>query len=350
MDTGTGNIIFRIKHGNRSQPKWGGQYPHVVGDKLYYELQEPGEVCCVEFDDGVVINKPNNCILKNSLGTNNFKCFLDTKPDIPEEERYKAVAGYHVSNSHAELVGFMESEEISLFDPVWPNVKRTVLKDDFYHPRHANGLYVFVSSDGLNWKEYYNKPVISMFNRCVDFEDMELPLGVLGLDWMPSIFFDHNIMAYVLYLRANLALGCRHVLYSRSDDLINWSIPKLISCNPDFDIENNQNFYYGAVYPIKNKYIAFPPHFTNKILTADGSQRAYTNACTHVMISNDGISWETVDKIFKSNTDGHMTFPHVVSFEDMGDNFLLYVHEGFGTSDNMVVKYTITAEQLNILL
>lgn len=349
MESIRDKVIFHIKKNNRPQPRWGGQYPHIIEDKIYYELQHPSEIGYVTFD-GDNISKPNNnIVIKNSMAAHNFRVFVDTNPKTPEEERYKAVGGYHVSNNHAELVGCMENQEISLFDPVWPSIPRKVLADDFHHTRHANGLYVFVSPDGLNWKEYHDRPVISMFTKCLDANYEELPLGIIGLDWMPSIFFDHNVNEYVIYLRANIALGCRHVLYSRSKDLIDWSIPRLISCDPAFDVSNKQNFYYAAVYPIKDKYIAFPPHFTNKIMDAEGNHRSYTNACTHVMISNDGFNWKTVDKIFQSSTGGHMTFPHVVSFEQ-NEQYTLYVHEGFGTDDNKLVSYKVRKEEIECFL
>jgi len=342
-------VIFHIKKNNRPQPKWGGQYPHVVEDKIYYELQHPSEICYVTFDGDNTSKPNNNIILKDSLGANNFRVFIDTNPNILPEEKYKAIGGYHVSNDHGELVGLMESQQRFCFDPVWPKESKDIIKDDFYHPRHANGLYIFKSRDGINWSEYHTFPIFSRFTKCVDSNDENLPEGTIGFDWMPSIFFDHNINEYVIYIRANITLGCRHVLYSKSTDLINWSTPRLINCDPVFDIENKQNFYYAGVYPIKDKYIAFPPHFTNKILDAEGNHRTYTNACTHVMISSDGINWKTVDKIFQSSTGGHMTFPHVVSFEQK-EQYTLYVHEGFGTDDNKLVSYKVRKEEIECFL
>ena len=46
------------------------------------------------------------------MSSHNFRVFVDTNPKAPEEEKYKAVGGYHVSNNPAELLGYMENEEI----------------------------------------------------------------------------------------------------------------------------------------------------------------------------------------------------------------------------------------------
>ena len=334
-----------------------GYYPHVVEDKLYWQgrIQAFGRnhemQYAVKTDNGYVL-PPNRVCLSKSLAAENFRVFLDTNPNTPPEERYKAVGGYHVGRAAQQtpsLVGMHNAklhesllscpiskdlEVVELKDVVWPDYTKLLFKDDFYHPRHANGIYVFVSPDGVNWTEYHDKPIFSSFTECED-----LPLGTLGSDWMPSIFFDHNINEYVIYLRANIALGCRHVMYSKSKDLIKWTKPKLINCTPEFDAENKQNFYYGGVYPFGDKYIAFPPHFQNKILDPSGHNRTYGDEHTPVMISTDGVNWVTMGKIFEVNTGQHMHQPHVVSFREEDGRYILYVHESFLSGVGKLSKY-----------
>ena len=338
----------------------GGQYPHVVEDKIYFQLEDPKQIGYAIWD-GEKYKKPReNNITSKSLAAHNWRVFIDTNPNTPPEERYKAVGGYHVGKGRAEntpaATGLFQAklyaslmdcsiskdlEVVEVIDPVWPDYVKLLFKDDFYHPRHANGLYVFVSPDGINWKEYHDKPVFSILTECED-----LPIGVLGLDWMPSIFFDENIGEYVIYLRANIALGCRNVLYSKSKDLINWTKPKLIKCNPEFDTENKQNFYYPAVYPFGDNYIAFPPHFTNTIHDKDGMRRTYHNENTPVMVSSDGFNWETKGKILEANIGQHLHQPHVCTFREEDDKYILYVHEGFQTSSGKLVKYEFECENL----
>tara|TARA_R100001082_G_C4362394_1_gene160044 strand:+ start:1481 stop:2581 length:1101 start_codon:yes stop_codon:yes gene_type:complete len=340
--------------------KIGGQYPHSVEDKIYFQLEEPKQIGYAIWD-GKQYNKPkDNVVITNSLAAHNWRVFVDDNPNTPPEERYKAVGGYHVGRGsiaitpaaagkfkqdlYATLVDCPISKDlevVKVIDPVWPESAKLIFKDDFYHPRHANGLYVFVSSDGINWKEYHDRPVFSILTECED-----LPIGVLGLDWMPSIFFDHNINEYVIYLRANIALGCRNIMYSRSKDLINWTKPSLIKCNPEFDAKNKQNFYFSGVYPMGDNYVAFPPHFTNKIHDADGHHRTYENEYTPVMISSDGVNWEIKTKILESNTGQHLYQPHVCTFKEHDDECVLYVHEGFQTANGKLVKYLIHKDDL----
>ena len=69
------------------------------------------------------------------------------------------------------------------------------------------------------------------------------PDPIVGCDTMPSIFYDDNIGEYVLYIRCNIRLGVRHVLYTKSKDLVNWDKPILINKEPSFDMDH-ENLYY----------------------------------------------------------------------------------------------------------
>ena len=99
-----------------------------------------------------------------------------------------------------------------------------------------------------------------------------------------------------------------------------------------------------CAYPFGKKYIAFPPHFKNIVIS--DRNRVYSDAKTKVMISDDGIKWKTVDEILHSDTTGHMTFPHVVSFREEKDEYALYVHEDFMTNRNKLVRYTIDKNEI----
>jgi len=385
-----------------------GQYPHVVEDKIYYQMETPKEIhYAVESGEGY--RKPlYNNIIKKSLSAHNFSVFIDTNPETPEEERYKAVGGYHVGRASVETPHELGLHQATLYgelndcqfskgldvvpfpDPVWPQYTKLLFEDGFHHPRHANGLYVFKSADGINWETYYDKPILSTFTECVE-SNKKLPPNfeshqnrhefmstkdVLSFDTLPSIFYDHNIKEYVIYLRANLSLGVRHVMYTHSKDLINWSSPILIKTDPLFDMSHG-NFYYMCAFPYPNssKYIAFPPHFKNEVISNStsmsklfdetegnwswgdtdgflgamnsGHHRKYWDAKTLVMVSDNGIDWKVVDEILPSDTTGHMTFPHVVSFREEGDVYALYVHEDFMTNHNRLVRYTIDKEELD---
>ena len=333
-----------------------GMYPHVVGDKIYWQLAEPTEIAYAVKKDNRYEKPTNNVVVNNSFASANFRAFIDTNPDCPEDERYKAVGGYHVGRDrvkntkgfhnaqlHKQLLGCEISKKakiVKVLDHVWPDYTKLLFEDNFYHPRHANGIYIFKSSDGVSWKEYHKKPILSAFTECEDgFK--------LGSDSFPSIFYDHNINEYVLYVRCNVRLGVRHVLYTKSKDLINWDKPKLISKDPEFDM-HHENLYYMAAFPIPNskKYISFPPHFRNDILTEDGSKRKYYDTKTLVMISDNGVDWKVIDEILNKEYASHLRQPHVVSFREENNEYALYVNENYFTNSGKLVRYTLDKKDL----
>ena len=344
MRINEGKVVLNFKETPReNQGSLSGGYPHIVRDKVFWRLAHPKEIAYAVEKNGKYEKPTNNILLKNSLAAENFKVFYDTKPGIPEEERYKAVGGYH-TGKHPMLKDCSFSKGLNLTtypNPVWSDEPKPLFDDDFFHPRHANGLYVFVSSDGINWKEYSQKPVLSVFRETLDEDGRILPKGTLGFDWMPSVFYDHNVERYVIYLRANISLGCRAVFYSYSDDLLSWTTPRLIKCDPEFDKQNKQNFYYPGIYPLGKKYISFTPHFYNLIINPDGSDRLYLNECTKVMVSDNGTEWKVVDGIFKVKMNKHMYQPHVVTFREENGMHVIYTNEGWQTQNSRMIRYEV---------
>lgn len=351
-------VVLNLREKLREQKGiLGGQYVHLTGDKIYYQMENPKEIhYAIESDSGY--RKPlYNNIIKKSLSAHNFSVFIDTNPNTPEDEKYKAVGGYHVGRASTKTPHMLGLHQATLYgelndcgissdldvvefpDPVWPEFTKLLFKDNYYHPRHANGLYVFKSPDGINWTEYNNKPIFSTFTKCESpFED------VLAFDTHPSIFYDKNNEDYIIYVRANLRLGVRHVMYSRSKDLVEWSTPKLITTDPAFDM-NHGNLYFMCAKPYGDKYIAFPPHFKNEIIT--DSNRRYYDTKTLIMISDDGENWKTIGELFVGETNGHMNFPHVSSFTVEDEEVVLYVHEDFMTNHNTLVRYTLDRKELD---
>ena len=336
-----------------------GQYPHVVEDKIYYQMETPKEVHYAQ-RSGEGYRKPlYNNIIKKSLSAHNFSVFYDSNPNTPDDERYKAVGGYHVGRAsvktpwtlglhQASLYGELNDCEISsdldvveFKDPVWSEFTKLLFHDDFYHPRHANGLYIFKSHNGIEWTEYHDKPIFSTLTECESpYEEC------LAFDTHPSIFYDRNQDDYIIYMRGNLKLGVRHVMYSRSKDLVNWSKPKLIKTDPSFDFDRG-NLYFMCAKPYASKYLAFPPHFKNEIIS--DSNRRYYDTKTQIMISDNGEKWRTVGSLFEGQTNGHMDFPHVASFRVEDDKVALYVHEGFMSTQGKLVRYTIDKEEVDAL-
>ena len=351
---------------NISRPKKSityGCYPHIVKDKIYWQSRCDNQKTSVEYgiDPFENIKIPEkNITLKNSLASQNFRVFYDTNPNTRDDEKWKAIGGYHVGRAavknisknhdilssplHTELkdCNFSKTLKVKkITDVVWENETRLLFEDFYFHPRHANGFYIFTSKDGIEWKTYSEKPILSAFTDC---EGEKISVGS---DNMPSIFYDQKLKEYTAYIRCNIKLGVRNVLVTSSKDLKNWSKPKLIQKDPKFDF-SCENLYYFDAYQSQNLgvYIAFAPHFKNKILDSLGAQRKYYDAKTLVMMSQDKINWFVVDEIFKDSSSGHLTQKHVVTFVEDKSKFYLCVHENFMTFNNFVNLYEIDSEDM----
>ena len=339
-----------------------GQYPHIVEDKIYYQIHDPLEIGCAVFENGTYRKLKNDEIdnFHNSLAVHNFRVFVDTNTEISPDERYKAIGGYHVGrksitksefdyrqNMDSEIYGHLKGCEVSrnskiksFPDPVWPEEIKLLFHDDYNHPKHANGLYLFKSADGINWELYNDKPIFSCFTPLEEYE------YTLSFDLMPSILYDFNINEYIIYLRSNIKLGCRHVFYSKSKDLINWDKPKLINVNNfnfnfNSQFESLDNFYHLDVNFYNDKYLGFIPYFKNNINPSNKDKREYYDQKTLIMVSDDGVNWDISDEIFHSDSGKHMRQNHLVSFREEDDVLALYVHEGYHTYDNKLVRYFV---------
>ncbi len=150
----------------------------------------PNEVyCCAESKDGIEWTKPeldlfevpghlkNNIVLADAAPvTHNFCPMLDTRPEIPVEQRYKAIGGTMTS-----------------------------------------GLIAMTSADGLHWKKLREEPVIT--TTMVPYNYM--------FDSQNLAFWSTHENKYVCFFRV-FEGGIRRICRSTSDDFINWSKPILM--------------------------------------------------------------------------------------------------------------------------
>ena len=160
----------------------GGKY------RLYYRggpaagknTPSVGRACYAESDDGIHWTRPDigafrwegieetNVLFDfddDPLLSHNFAPFVDTNPNCPPEQRYKALTGYY-----------------------------------------PKGLTAFVSSDGVHWKKLREEPVIQHANYMLDSQNVA--------------FWSESEGKYVCYLRGSD--GYRTVIRIESDDFIHW--------------------------------------------------------------------------------------------------------------------------------
>lgn len=205
------------------------------------------EVTCYAYSkDGIHWTKPylglfevngssnNNVILARHRGCHNFAPFLDTRPGVPANERYKAVGG-----------------------------------------TGAPGLIAFKSPDGIHWSEIQSDPVITEG----------------AFDSQNVAFWSDSEERYICYFRV-FRNGVRWVARSTSEDFIHWTDPV------DLELEGGpaQHLYTNQLFPYprnKNLYLGFPTRFMpgrralSKSLTEElGTSTAFDfrNDCADILL------------------------------------------------------------------
>ena len=186
-------------------------------------------LCYAESRDGINWVKPslglvdfrgsrdNNILLKGDPEdrfTANFNPFIDRRPGVPADERYKAIGGK------------------------WPK-----------------GLFILVSADGLRWKKWREQPV---------FADG-------AFDSQNVAFWSELEQCYVLFFRVFSGTdhtkikqwemhGYRTIAKTTSPDLINWTTPVRMS----FGATPLEELYENRTHPYPRAphlYIAYPMRF-----------------------------------------------------------------------------------------
>lgn len=171
----------------------------------------PEEVTCVaESDDGIRWTKPklglfevqgtreNNVILAGAAPfSHNFAPFLDTRPDCPADQRYKALAGLA-----------------------------------------KTGLAAFVSADGLRWRRLGDQAVIPQqapfkFRYMFDSQNVG--------------FWSESEKKYLCYFR--VWDGVRRIARVESRDFVHWSEPVLMAQQTNGKPSPVEHLYTNQTHP-----------------------------------------------------------------------------------------------------
>ncbi|MDB4657811.1 hypothetical protein OAE61_00515 [Verrucomicrobiales bacterium] len=163
------------------------------------------------------------------LKTHNFSPFIDNRPGVPKEERYKALGG---GRYPAENWGSWKSED-----------ERAKLIEK-YGP---GGLCAFSSPDGLRWKLMQKSPVI--------------PEAIGNFDSQNVSFWSEAEQCYVCYYRW-FRNGYRSMRRVTSKDFITWSDPTEMQAN-----QPGEHLYTSGTQPYfraPHLYIALATRFQTK--------------------------------------------------------------------------------------
>ena len=150
-------------------------------------------------------SKDNNVILHEAPFCHNFSPFLDQRPDVPSQERFKALAG---------------------------TVK--------------SGLVAFISADGIHWKKLRPEPVITYTKE-------------YAFDSQNVAFWSEAEGCYVCYFRHFLDKKLRSVCRTTSADFVTWSEP--VPLKPNFPGEHIYTTLTHPYFRAPHIYIATPTRF-----------------------------------------------------------------------------------------
>lgn len=160
------------------------------------------------------------------LVTHNFTPFIDERPGIDDQQRYKALGG---GRYPAEDWGGWKSPD-----------ERRQLREK-YGP---GGLKAFVSADGLRWSLLNKEPVLSEDAGSFDSQNVA--------------FWSASEQQYVAYFRF-FKNGVRAIRRSTSKDFLHWTEPVDMQAN-----EPGEHLYTSVTQPYfraPHIYIALPTRF-----------------------------------------------------------------------------------------
>ena len=302
-------------------------YATIIKDgtkyRLYYRgLPKAGKdgssaetTCYAESDNGINWIKPhigiykisgtfdNNVILANNAPfSHNFSPFMDTKPGIPPNEKFKAVAG----------------------------IKKT-------------GLFGFVSADGIHWDKIQDKPIFTE-----------------GLfDSQNVVFWSQHENCYVCYFRTwtNVGYsGIRTVSKTTSEDFIHWSDPVKMSFSntPKEHLYTNQTHPYFRAPHI---YIAIAARFmpNRQVLTEEQANHLNVNPkyfkdCSDVifMTSRGGTDYDRhfMEAFIKpgiglQNWVSRSNYPVRNVVQTGTDEMSVYVNQNYAQPTSHIERYSL---------
>ena len=297
------------------------------------------EVTCVALSaDGINWKRPellyhqehypgtNNIVLDDIYYSHNFSAFVDTAPGVPDSERFKALAGSHIS---------MLPER---------------------YPGHEMGVSAFVSADGLLWKRKGYSPIMDGAEWPEESDKSSIPA-----------FWSEPEGCYVAYFRVRTgpshlrtAKRLRWIARTTSPDFVHWSKVELVDydmhytdaqilANDDRTLRiTNEELYTSQVRPYcraPDIYLSFPNRIVSgrrilsqeeleKLDIADLYDRPEVDTSIHdsiLMISRDGKRFEipTKDAFLRPGYD-----------RKNWDNRNQYLHTGMiQTSENELSMY-----------
>lgn len=300
---------------------------YIIDDPPLKQAQSE-VVCYAESEDGIHWTKPNlglfdwpgspenNIIWRGGPEAHNFAPFIDTNPDCPREQRYKAIGGTVTSK----------------------------------------GLLTFQSADGIHWQPLSDEPVVTKG----------------AFDSHNTAFWDPEHERYTMYVRyfsEDQFKGLRLIGVAYSDDFEHWSEPVGLEYpgSPPQQMYTNQiGPYYRAphiLFGFPTRYVArpmtdyvqtLPPVKLRKTLTA-AYERVGTDLTDGLfMSSRDGLTFDRWDEaflrpgpeaegrwIYGDNYQSYGLFETKADQPGSPNEISLHFDEGAWRDDRSIRRYTV---------
>lgn len=268
--------------------------------------------CYAESTDGIHWIKPNlglfevegtrenNCILAMMAPfSHNFAPYPDTRPGVPPEERYKALAG-----------------------------------------TSGTGLVAFISGDGIHWKKWREEPVITQG----------------AFDSQNVAFWSESEKCYVCYLRTFTSDGFRTVSRCTSTDFLTWTdiVAMDFGGAPMEHLYTNQTVPY---YRAPNLYIAIAARFMpgRRVISLEeekalGIQESYGGDCSDnvLMTSRGGTHYDrTFMEAFIKPGIGMENWTSRTNYPARGivptgeKEMSIYIQQNYGQPTGHMTRYTL---------
>lgn len=220
-------------------------------DAIHWTLPKLGLFEHATFPQGNIV------LMNEFLVNHNFTPFIDTKPGVPAEEKYKALGGLSYQPN-----------------PIYQTVREK---------RGSGGLKAYTSSDGIHWKKLRDEPVIpEAWGKYFDSQNYA--------------FWSESEQCYVCYFR-RIIKGYRGIARTTSTDFIHWT--------PFVEMQANlprEHLYTSCTQPYfraPHIYLATPTRFMDNrgaatdilfMSTRGGNQydREFTQSFIRPGIGKDG--------------------------------------------------------------
>lgn len=179
--------------------------------------------------------KGNVVLADHFLVNHNFSPFVDERPDVPQDQRYKAVGGGRYPEAN------------------WGGWDTPTRREELREKHGPGGLKTLVSADGIHWELLRDEPVI--------------PETWGSFDSQNVAFWSHSEECYVCYFRT-IEKGLRSISRTTSENFVDWTEPVSMNANAP-----GEHLYTNGTHPYfraPHIYIALPTRFqANRGSTTD---------------------------------------------------------------------------------